>query len=349
MIERHGSIDSLAAEWDELADTAGAPPWSRPGWIDAWWPAFGRGRLEILAVRRNGELAGVLPLAVRAWVRAAPANWHTPEFAPLAADGAARDEITRALLSGRARRVELRFVPGDDDPALPACRAAARLMGWRSLERSVEESPFLHLGGTWEAYVGTLRRSFKADLRRRRRRLAEAGTVTVEVGRGNDRLDALLTEGFAIEGSGWKTAQGTAISSHAETERFYRAVARWAAGRGWLRLAFLRLDGRPMAFHFNVVQGGALYHLKGGYDPAYERFSPSRLLHCEMIERAFADGLRSYEFLGAVEPWKLEWTSSVRDRLAFQAFPPAVAGRIEWAAFAYGRPLAQRVLARMGR
>jgi CelD/BcsL family acetyltransferase involved in cellulose biosynthesis len=109
------------------------------------------------------------------------------------------------------------------------------------------------------------------------------------------------------------------------------------------------VDGRPVAFHFNVVQGGALYHLKGGYDPAYERFSPGRLLHREMIERAFADGLRTYEFLGAVEPWKLEWTTTTRDRRAFQAFPPAVAGQIEWAAFAYGRPLVQRALARVGR
>ena len=29
---------------------------------------------------------------------------------------------------------------------------------------------------------------------------------------------------------------------------FYRRVAAWAAERDWLRLAFLRLDGRPLAF-----------------------------------------------------------------------------------------------------
>jgi CelD/BcsL family acetyltransferase involved in cellulose biosynthesis len=348
MIERHGSIDSLAAEWEDLADRAGAPPWSRPDWFRAWWDAFGTGALEILALRRDGVLAGVVPIGVRAGVRAAPSNWHTPEFAPLAQDDDARAELARALLSGRTRRVDLRFVP-EDDPGLAACRAVAREAGWRTIERSLEQSPFLGLDGTWEEYLGGLRSSFRADLRRRRRRLGESGSVAVEVSDGAERLDALLDEGFAIEGSGWKAAQGTAIASHAETARFYRDVARWAARRGWLQLPFLRVDGRPVAFHFNVVQGGALYHLKGGYDPAYDRFSPGRLLHGEMIERSFAAGLRTYEFLGAVEPWKLEWTDTTRDRRAFQAFPPAVVGRIEQAAWAYARPLVLRVLARMGR
>ena len=40
----------LAEEWDGLADRVGAAPWTRPGWVAAWWRAFGSGRLQIVEV-----------------------------------------------------------------------------------------------------------------------------------------------------------------------------------------------------------------------------------------------------------------------------------------------------------
>ena len=53
-IEIHTEIGSIAPEWDELAGEADLPPFLRPGWLSAWWSAFGGGRLLILAVRHAG-------------------------------------------------------------------------------------------------------------------------------------------------------------------------------------------------------------------------------------------------------------------------------------------------------
>jgi CelD/BcsL family acetyltransferase involved in cellulose biosynthesis len=344
MVEQYDSVGPVRAQWDDLANRCGAMPWLRPGWFVPWWSQFGRGRLAIVALRRGGQLVGVLPLMARAGVRASLANWHTPGFAPIAESDRDREELARALLLGRTRRVELRFLDRDDR-GLAACRAAAGAAHWRVIERTLESSPYLEIRGDWDGYAQTKRGAFLADMRRRWRRLEERGHVTVEVRDGTERLDALLDDGFRVEGSGWKTQRGTAIASRPETDRFYREVARWAAESGWLRLAFLRLEGRAVAFHFNILYGGVHYNLKGGYDPEYGRFAPGRLLHREMIERAHGAGLRSYEFLGAAEPWKLEWTTSTRDRQIFQAFPTTPVGTAEWAAFAYGRPLARRALA----
>jgi hypothetical protein len=62
-----------------------------------------------------------------------------------------------------------------------------------------------------------------------------------------------------------------------------------------------------------------------------------------MLERAFRLGLASYEFLGAADPAKLEWTSTLRERWLVQAFRPSPLGVLDWSAFAYARPLAKRV------
>jgi hypothetical protein len=65
-----------------------------------------------------------------------------------------------------------------------------------------------------------------------------------------------------------------------------------------------------------------------------------------MLERAFERGLRRYEFLGDSDGWKLEWTAAVRERVLLQLFRGGAIGGLEWVAYAYGRPLARRVLRR---
>src|SRR5205085_12587753 len=123
-----------------------------------------------------------------------------------------------------------------------------------------------------------LKRSFRADLRRRYRRLTESGELTLDVSDGSGAIDGLLAECWKLERAGWKSAVGTAVADHPATERFYREVARRAAARDRLQLCFLRLDGRAISVMFGLRQNGVLYLLKGGFDPAYRQFSPGQLL-----------------------------------------------------------------------
>ena len=332
------------AEWEELADRSGVTPWVRPGWVGAWWRAFGVGRLEAFDVRRHGTLVGLVPFARARGDLIAPANWHTPAFALLADGDDARAELAAKLFRGGARRVTLSFVRVDRTDA-PAVRDAARAARHTMLERTIERSPYVALDGDWTDYELGLGKKFLKELGRRRRLLEREGELELSIEDGTERLDALLDEGFAVEAAAWKGARGTAIASDAPTSGFYREVARWAAGRGWLRLAFLRLNGRAIAFDYAIEVDGVHYLLKTGYDPAYRKLGPGKLLRYEMIARAFADACASYEFLGADEPWKLEWTRTCRQLIRIDAFAPSLGGRVEHAAFAYGRPLAKRILA----
>jgi CelD/BcsL family acetyltransferase involved in cellulose biosynthesis len=109
-----------------------------------------------------------------------------------------------------------------------------------------------------------------------------------------------------------------------------------------LRLAFLRLDGRPIAFHFTIEDGGSAYQLKGGYEPEFRELAPGQLLVQDMIRWAFARDLRTYEFLGADEAFKLDWTASLRERIALHAFPHSATGAVAWGAQSYARPFAKR-------
>jgi CelD/BcsL family acetyltransferase involved in cellulose biosynthesis len=222
-------------------------------------------------------------------------------------------------------------------------------VGYRSRRRLLERSPYLEIDGDWEKYVKSRRTKFVANLGRRRRRLSELGELTVECFVGGPDLDRALDDGFSVEGSGWKTERGTAIASDPQTEMFYRDFARSAAERGWLRLWFLRLDGRPLAFKYGIESGGVQYFLKGGYDPAYKQHSPAQVLQYDVLRACFDSGATRYEFGGEIEPFKLEWTDAVRDRIAVQAFAPTAGGRLDWNARSRVWPAVKRARAAAGR
>lgn len=348
-IDVHDAIAPLDAEWDALAERAGAPPFARPGWFSAWWSAFGAGDPVVVTTTRRGRLRGVLPLRRGAGILASPTNAHTPAFGLLAEDSAAARDLASWLFAQRPRRVQLDYLDSAD-PGVPELYGAAAASGHRVLRTVVQRSPYAVLvpGEDVDRRLGA---KAAGNLRRNLRRLQEAGRVEVRVDAAPRDLDRLLEEGFRVESSGWKAQRGTAILSSSTTRRFYTALARWASDAGLLRLGFVRLDGRAIAFAFALQDAAAFYLLKGGYDPTHRRFAPGKLMFRSLMARAVASGAQRFELLGAAEPWKLEWTCHCHERILVRSYAPTVLGAADHAAQAaylrYGRPLAKRALARV--
>jgi CelD/BcsL family acetyltransferase involved in cellulose biosynthesis len=325
-----------------LAERVGAAPWDGPDWFAAWRASFGRGKPCLLVLRRGAGLAGVLALEDVHGALRAPTNWHTPSFGGVFADGAAAATLLDAALARTRRHLELSFL--DSGSFLPRAAEELRLgPGRRTHSRVIERSPYLPLPDSAEALEATLSAKRRSSLRRIRRRLAELGEVSLCVSDGGARLDALLADGFEVEGSGWKGESGTAIYSHPTTLQFYTEIAHRFARRGWLRLAFLRLDGRPIAFDLAVERAGVHYLLKTGYVESLRSHAPGIALRHEMILRCIANGCKTYEFLGSDVPWKREWARSSHDRLQLYAFRETVPGRAHFLFVARALPVARRV------
>jgi CelD/BcsL family acetyltransferase involved in cellulose biosynthesis len=336
--------EGLRAEWDELAMTAAAGPFMRPGWFRAWERAFAGDRVEV-AVLEDAGIHALAPLVRDQRVLRAAVNDHTPGFVPVARDEAAAARLANEVLREATPSVELRKVDGATARTWKVAAARRRSL---VVEEVVQRSPFLVLDGDWEAFEKSLSSNFRQGLRRKRRRLEDEGDVTTEVHDGRTDLDALLTEGYAVESSQWKAERGTAIASDPRIEAFYTEVARWAAEQDMLRLVFLRIGGAAIAFRLDLVSDGTYFHVKGGYEPRYSRFSPGLVLQHETVRQAFEKGLDRYEFLGADEPYKLNWTKTVRERLALRCFSPTIRGRLGWAARAFAAPALRRARSIVG-
>lgn len=315
----------LEAEWDDLALRSGSLPFARPGWTRAWAGAFDR-PLLVATVRRGAALVAALPVIVRARSITTAADWHVPEIEAVWADARALDDLASFFVEGRGRATG-DFVPAGGPTAAALLEAFGRA-GFRLRARPRLSSPYVDFGDGWDAFADSLSTKKWRELRRRRRRLEEEGEVVFDTGDGATDLDHRLGEGFAVEGSGWKADRGTAVASDRQVGRFYRAVARWAASEGMLRLSFLRVDGRAIAFDLAVVDGEREWLLKTGFDPDWAKFSPGSLLRAEALRTAFDDKVLRYEFAGASEPWKMEWTTATRDILVLDGFAPGIPGAL---------------------
>jgi CelD/BcsL family acetyltransferase involved in cellulose biosynthesis len=329
---------ALEREWNALVDATRDEPFYRHEYIRLWIDNFMPGaKLRILTGRdREGRLVAALPLVdergflygvpVRRLV--SPTNVHSYRFDLIAKDirPAARAFFGALAADDSWDLIRITDVPdGGNSWELyrTAGDAGLPVGSWES-----QRSPYVPLPSTFEALASVLSSKFKANLRRRRRRLEERGAVSVDRVTGGEELQARLEESYALERSGWKGRKGSAAAQSSRTHGFYTELAHRAASDGSLSLFFLMLDGRAIAAQYGLTRDGAYSLLMTTYDEDFKEYSPSHLLLEEVLKRCIARGLTEFDFLGCDLPWKLDWSSRSRRHHWLFIFRNTFTGRL---------------------
>ncbi|MGI9538722.1 MAG: GNAT family N-acetyltransferase [Miltoncostaeaceae bacterium] len=314
-------------EWDELAERVGVAPYLYGGFLSAWCQTMAAGAtVNVATARRGAELCGVLPL-----VASRVSHFSPPRYGQVGA--VADDEDTARLLWGRifreVRPRSVRLGPVSRDAlGLDPVRLAASDTGYTVRPQRLEEQPVVDCATDWDTYLAGLSKNTRKDIRRRRRRLDERGELTLEVSRGPDALGADLNRAIAIEGSGWKGSQGSAIRNSPSQVAFYRRLSEWAAGRGALEIAFLTLDGQAIAMHYSVCFHDVLYALKSGFDEHHADLAPGTVVLAAEIERTFEEGRRRFHFAGQVADYKLRWATGAESFDWVDIDAPGIGGNL---------------------
>jgi hypothetical protein len=328
----------LKKEWDAaLAAGLDPSPTLEHDQLRLWLENFAPSATPLaLVARRESRIAGALGLTLSAGVvDGVPVklaqgwtNAHSTRGGLLSGqDGAgAVEPLTKLALGEPWDVLTLRDLPRDG--TLEAFAQALREAGCAVSYDSPMDSPYVPLPPTWEELEKRLDARFRQNLRRRRRRLEEHGPVRFEIVTGGDALDLALEDALAIEASGWKGQQGSAIRARPEQVGFYAGWARHLAQKKRLRLCFLTLGERRIAFHFAFEFGGRYYLPKCGFDETYAECSPGQLLMAEVLKHCIAQKLETFEFLGFSMPWKRDWTPLVRPHATLWAYRPNWRGRL---------------------
>jgi CelD/BcsL family acetyltransferase involved in cellulose biosynthesis len=254
--------------------------------------AFGaHARLAIVLVTgETGELLGFFPLEKRRALRVPSLRlWvHDYCYVPIPlVDRARGPEVMTAFfdwLAQQRRVLEIDDLPVDGAFA-DLLRAEIARRGWFGFVRDRFTRGLLAPDCDAETYQArAMAAKHRKEMRRRRKRLGELGTLTFdELGDGD--LETWLREFLELEASGWKGREGTALGSHPADARFFQEMARASHRAGCLGATAIRLDGRPVAMQVMLRSGSLAYGFKIAYDESYSRYSPGVLLALDLIER----------------------------------------------------------------
>ena len=327
--------------WDALVRRARpAHPFLSHDWFRSWWDAFGRDRrLHIVVVHDDSGPIAIAPLmrgrghvlgfgveCVEPMV-----NDHTPRFEFILASrphAACRAIWEHLCDAGETwETLFVRQLPAGS-VTLESLAACAELDGYLVGTRAGDASPYVSFSGTWTRYYGARSRNHRSKVNKGLNRLRRIGDVRLETVTGSDAIGPALADGVRIEAAAWKARHGTAIASDGAVERFYRELGARAAQAGTLRLLFLNVAGRRIAFAYALETGNRLFALKAGYDPEFARYSPYNVLCALVFQDGFARRLDEYEFLGGHEEWKRRWSEDLRRHEWLYVFRPTLRMRV---------------------
>ncbi len=149
---------------------------------------------------------------------------------------------------------------------------------------------------------------------------------------------------YALEASGWKGREESAIANDPTRLRFFNELARAAAQYGYLTLCFLEHSGRAIAADFGLTYSNRYSAPKCAYDDQYKQYGPGHLLVNAVLGDCAARGLAEYEFLAHAEEWKRRWTRLYRPHAYWFVFRTGICGRIARSAKFQVNPILKNAL-----
>lgn len=245
------------------------------------------GRLLALAPIRPARLGRIAP-AIAVWTHLyGPLG--TPLFDPEAADEAASGLVKEMEAAEPGRGGILLF------PDLPLEGPVALALERYAASRG---RPVARIGSRARAHFParqtelpfrqSIDRRRRKELARQWRRLAELGEPSFRRIRAAGPLAEAAEAFLALEASGWKGRQGTALAASPGSRGFARAVLASAPG-GTTTIDELRLDGRPVAMLASLSAGDLVVTWKIAHDEQFARFSPGVQLIIQASEHWLDD------------------------------------------------------------
>ena len=304
---------SLRDEWIDLETRAANDNiFLTYTWQHAWWEDLGDGgdrQLDIVVFRDGGRLVGIAPSYQEktggfTLVRFG-GGLEVTDYLGFMVEPGYEKAVGRAFLerclSQPGLVMDFHYLRGEG-VTVKAITAAAADLDRRFSVEDEEVSPRIELPPTWDEYLVHLNKKNRHELRRKRRRLEEAGGWTIAE-TSAETLAGDLETFFDLHAA---STRAKADFLTEDVKRFFRHICSHLEEEGWLSLRSLVFEGKPLAAVLGFVYRGRQLLYNSGYDPEYNRLGPGFVLMSEEIRLAIEAGLTEVDFLRGNEKYKYD-------------------------------------------
>ncbi len=135
-----------------------------------------------------------------------------------------------------------------------------------------------------ESVWDSLSKGRQKSLSRANKKLSRAGHVEIERLENPDALGQWLEEFLQMEHAGWKGANKSSTLSIAEDIDYFKSMVQSACENEAMNFFRLTLDGKPIAYTFDLLSKPYGYCHKSAYDQEYRSYSPGVILEYESMK-----------------------------------------------------------------
>jgi len=276
-----------------------------PWWLKTWWDTFGENNdPEILAGYRQGKLIGLAPLSIQDKTARFIGGENVCDYQDMIVTSNHPHEFLNAILThlkkSGIRSLQLGTLR-PDSISLTQLPNLAKQMGYAVESNQVAFSYEIILPRTWESYLQMLAGKQRHEIRRKLRRLNEAGEIRFRVIKRPDEISENIDIFFSL----FKASRPD--KSEFLTEQmmsFFRLLAQRMAQQGFLRLFFLDIDQVPAAGVMCFDYNNTLFLYNNGYNPQFSHLSPGFLSKVYSIRDSIEQGKLWYDLLKGDEGYK---------------------------------------------
>ena len=276
-----------------------------PPWLKVWQEAFApQGELYIPVIRQEERITGIAPLLIKDGTASIIGSADVCDYVDFIVAPGKEDDFFRALLDDlKKKEINLLdlWAVRSDSVAMTSLVAIAEKREYKVTCQQDDVSPEIDLPGTWDEYLQMLNSKQRHEVRRKLRRLEEAGQINyrfIEESEAVPEFMDVFLKMFV------ESREDKATFLTDEMAAFFKALARAMAQAGLLRAGILELDSKPvagiMAFEYNDV----VYLYNSGYDPEYSSISVGVLSKALFIKDCIERGKKRFDFLKGNERYK---------------------------------------------
>ncbi|MDP7534387.1 MAG: GNAT family N-acetyltransferase, partial [SAR202 cluster bacterium] len=190
-----------------------------------------------------------------------------------------------------------------NSPTLQHLPEIVRKLGFSVNIEEKETTPVTCLPGTWDEYLGGLRKKHRHELRRKIKRLEQADSPHQYSCQQADTLDGCMQDFFKLLRASSDEKDEFLTP---EREKFFIDIAQELSARDQFKLYFLEVEGQRVAGCICFDYGESYLLYNSGYNPEYSRLSVGLINKAFSIQAAIEEGRESFNFLKGDERYKYD-------------------------------------------
>jgi CelD/BcsL family acetyltransferase involved in cellulose biosynthesis len=315
---------SLRDEWNYLLENSKQKTifltWE---WLYTWWQVYKceSQQLHICTVRDQGQLTGIAPLYIKK-------RYLTSVIYFLGSNIVCSDYLDFILLKTREEKslfaiidsiikendkwdvLSLRNIPADSNniPLIRSCFLVNRTI----FDEINTVCPYLNLQSNWESIYATFSPMLKNIINKKFRKINKLHNIQyVEASPGKD-IVSMFSRFIQLNRLRFKMKGKQSPFADKKFLEFHNHIIAVLNGRDMIKIAFLKADDELIAGIYLFKYNDKYLYYQGGFDPAWESFSPGTLLSYFVIKDAHERKMKELDFLQGNEDYKRNWTRTTR-------------------------------------